>query len=177
MFLSLSNLVFTLLRYLYWSILALFTELMVKLGELCGSSVTLRCQLPKGDLETLISITNDEDLANIIDEYERASLKLTHPLKIRAILSLPKSLLKVSPVASSSSSSTSCSPSRSPHTSAESLPYTMAYRIRRQIRSPRAPVGYPIGVRNGSAKACYMGQFDGSPRSFYCGPRCNYYCH
>ncbi|KAK2442947.1 Octicosapeptide/Phox/Bem1p family protein [Trifolium repens] len=156
-----------------------FSELMVKLEELCGSSAKLRCQLPNGDMETLISITNDEDLANIINEYERVSLKLTHPLKIRAILSQPKSLVKVSSNPSSASSSASLSPSsRSPHTSAESLPYAVAYRIGRHSRSPRAPFGYSFGVKNGSAKACCnMGQFGGSPRSLYYGPRCNNYCH
>ncbi|CAJ2644559.1 hypothetical protein L195_g025594 [Trifolium pratense] len=153
-----------------------FSELMEKLEELCGSSVKLRFQLPNGDLEMLISITNDEDLANIIDEYERVSLRLTHPLKIRAILSQPK-LLSSDP--SSASSSATLSPSRSPHTSAESLPYAVAYRIGRHSRSPRAPFGYSFGVKNGgSAKACCnMGQFYGSPRSFYYGPRCNNYCH
>ena len=35
---------------------------MVKLGEFCGSSVNLRCQLPTSDLETLISITSDDRL-------------------------------------------------------------------------------------------------------------------
>ncbi|XP_030935901.1 uncharacterized protein LOC115960997 isoform X2 [Quercus lobata] len=35
---------------------------MVKLGEFCGSSVNLRCQLLIGDLETLISITSDDRL-------------------------------------------------------------------------------------------------------------------
>ncbi|CAN0891327.1 hypothetical protein LINGRAHAP2_LOCUS16923 [Linum grandiflorum] len=33
-----------------------FSELMVRVSEFCGQSVELRCQLPKGDLETLISI-------------------------------------------------------------------------------------------------------------------------
>ncbi|CAN1179457.1 hypothetical protein LINPERPRIM_LOCUS36653 [Linum perenne] len=33
-----------------------FAELMVNLAEFCGQSVELRCQLPNGDLETLISI-------------------------------------------------------------------------------------------------------------------------
>ena len=42
--------------------LVVVTELMVKLGEFCGSSVNLRCQLPTGDLETLISITSDDRL-------------------------------------------------------------------------------------------------------------------
>ncbi|CAI8597610.1 unnamed protein product [Vicia faba] len=155
-----------------------FSELMEKLREFCGSSVKLRCQLPKGDLETLISITNDEDLAQIIDEYDRASLKLPHPLKIRAVLSPPKSVLKVSPDPSSLSSSASRSPYRSPYTSSESPPYAAAYRIGRYSRSPRAPVGYSFGARNGSAKAyCYTGQFERGPRPLYYGPRYNNYCH
>ncbi|KAJ0049559.1 hypothetical protein Pint_15535 [Pistacia integerrima] len=70
-----------------------FAELMVKLGEFCGSSVTLRCQLPNGDLETLISIKSDEDLTNLVQEYDRAA-----PIsKIRAILSTPASLKQISP--------------------------------------------------------------------------------
>lgn len=148
-------------------------ELMVKLVELCGSSVTLRCQLPKGDLETLISITNDEDLANIFHEYDRASSELTHPLKIRAVLSPPRSMMikKLSPVPSSSTSSASHSPFRSPHTSAESLPYAAVHRIVRQNRSPRAPLGFPIKA------CCYPGRFEGSPRFLYRGPHCSNYCH
>ena len=147
-------------------------ELMVKLSEFCGSSVILRCQLPKGDLETLISITNDEDLASIIEEYDRASLKLAHPLKIKAVLSPPKSMKKASPVPSSASASSSAthSPSGSPHTSTESLPYAAFHRIGRHNRPP---VVYAIGA----AKACCYTQFDGSPRFLYRGPHCNYYCH
>ncbi|XLR36005.1 hypothetical protein HN51_045348, partial [Arachis hypogaea] len=59
-------------------------DLLVKVGALCGSSVTLRCQLPNEDLETLISLTNNEDLTHISKEYDRASSKLPHPLNIRA---------------------------------------------------------------------------------------------
>ncbi|XP_057720302.1 protein PAL OF QUIRKY-like [Arachis stenosperma] len=77
--------------------------------ELCSSSVTLRCQLPNGNLETLISVTNDEDLTYIIEEYDRASSKLPHPLKIRALLFRPKSSKKVSPATSSPSLSSSAS--------------------------------------------------------------------
>ncbi|KFK34129.1 hypothetical protein AALP_AA5G105000 [Arabis alpina] len=62
-----------------------FAELMVKLEEFCGYSVELKCQLPNGDLETLISVKSDEDLTNIVEEYDRL-----HGGKIRAILSLPK---------------------------------------------------------------------------------------
>ncbi|WVZ18329.1 hypothetical protein V8G54_005651 [Vigna mungo] len=125
-----------------------FSELMVKLTEFCGSSVILKCQLPKGDLETLISITNDEDLANIIEEYDRASLKLAHPMKIKAVLLPPRSLKKVSstPTLSSASSSASHSPARSPHTSAESLPYG-AYRYGCNYRTPPLPAA-PAATRS-----------------------------
>ncbi|KAF8100078.1 hypothetical protein N665_0231s0017 [Sinapis alba] len=62
-----------------------FTELMMKLEEFCGYSVDLKCQLPDGDLETLISVKSDEDLTNIVEEYNRV-----HGGKIRAVLSTPK---------------------------------------------------------------------------------------
>jgi len=154
-------------------------ELMVKLTEFCGSSVILKCQLPKGDLETLISITNDEDLVNIIEEYDRASLKLAHPMKIRTLLLPPRSVKKVSstPTLSSASSSASPSPSRSPHTSAESLPYAAAYRHGCNHRTPLLPAAYAIGVRNGSAKACCYTQFDGNHRFWRRGPHRYNYCH
>ncbi|GAU35794.1 hypothetical protein TSUD_155690 [Trifolium subterraneum] len=148
-----------------------FSGLMVKLMELCvSSSVTLKCPLPNGDLETLISITSDVDLATIIEEYDRASSSLTHPLKIRVILSPPKSVKKLSPPPSSSSSATQ-SPSGS---LSESLPYAAVNRINHLSCSP-VSVGYPIGIRNGVKGSCYKGQLDGSPRFLY--RFCNNYCH
>ncbi|KAF3431198.1 hypothetical protein FNV43_RR25928 [Rhamnella rubrinervis] len=83
-----------------------FAELLVKLGELCGASVSLRCQLPTEDLDALVSITCDEDLANLIEEYDRAASPPS-ALKIRAFLSPPKSVKKISPPPSSASSSSS----------------------------------------------------------------------
>ncbi|CAM8883562.1 unnamed protein product [Rhodiola kirilowii] len=76
-----------------------FAELMVKLGEFCGASVRMRCQLPDGDLETLISITSDDDLRLMMALYDKATntSSTPHPLKIRAILSPPKSLKSISP--------------------------------------------------------------------------------
>ncbi|XP_076935224.1 RAF-like serine/threonine-protein kinase PRAF [Bidens hawaiensis] len=67
-----------------------FSELLMKLGELCGTPVTLRCQLPTEDLDALVSITSDEDLANLIEEYDRTPSVQSSNLKIRAFLSLPK---------------------------------------------------------------------------------------
>ncbi|KAI4328163.1 hypothetical protein L6164_020542 [Bauhinia variegata] len=88
-----------------------FSELLVKLGELCGSAVSLRCQLPSEDLDALVTITSDEDLANLIEEYDR----LASPIKIRAFLSPPKPFKKAStsPLSKSSSSSSSASSSSS----------------------------------------------------------------
>ncbi|CAL5198205.1 unnamed protein product [Lathyrus oleraceus] len=142
-------------RVLALSLPISFSELMVKFVELCGSSVTLKCSLPNGDLETLISITGDEDLENIIEEYDRASSSLPHPLKIRAILSPPKSLKKVTPP-QSSSSSTTYSPSGSLYASMESPPYAVVNRL---SCSP-VSLGFPIGIRNEAVKGgCYTGQF------------------
>lgn len=72
-------------------------ELMKKLFEFCGYSVDLRCQLPNGDLETLISVKSDEDLANIVEEYDRVS-----GAKIRAVLSPPRAHRQGSPSSTSS---------------------------------------------------------------------------
>ncbi|XP_020213747.1 uncharacterized protein LOC109797975 [Cajanus cajan] len=150
---------------------ASFSELMAKLSESCGSPVKLRCPLPNGDLDTLVSVTNDEDLANIIEESDRASSSLPQPLKIRAILSPPK---KLSPATSSSSSATP-SPSGSSHSSsADSLPPSAAHRFVRRYCSP-APV---IGVRNGTGKGCWCtGHLERSPRFLYRGPHRNNYCY
>ncbi|CAI9093021.1 OLC1v1028418C1 [Oldenlandia corymbosa var. corymbosa] len=95
-----------------------FSELVRKLGEMCGTlTVSLRCQLPTEDMDALVSITSDEDLANLIEEYDRAALASppttsSSSLKVRAFLSTPKSKLSpTSSLASSSSSSSSTSDS------------------------------------------------------------------
>ncbi|KAL9259488.1 PAL OF QUIRKY-like protein [Drosera capensis] len=68
-----------------------FSELLAKMGDLCGSEeVTLRCQLPTEDLDALVSIKSDEDLANLIEEYDLAASP-SQTLKIRAFLFVPKS--------------------------------------------------------------------------------------
>lgn len=99
-----------------------FSELMLKLEELCGSAVRhLRCQLPAEDLDALVSITSDEDLANLIEEYDGAA----SPLKIRAFLSPPRSPNKASAAppqrpSLSKSAYSSCSSSASASASSSS---------------------------------------------------------
>ncbi|KAK4795404.1 hypothetical protein SAY86_013398 [Trapa natans] len=67
-----------------------YSELMANLAEFCGFAATLRCQLPEGDLETLVSVKSDEELANLIEAYdEKASKESPSPapaLKIIAVL-------------------------------------------------------------------------------------------
>ncbi|KAL2511095.1 PB1 domain-containing protein [Abeliophyllum distichum] len=54
--------------------------------------------LPTEDLDALVSITSNEDLANLIEEYDRvAPLPAPPSLKIRAFPSVPKTSKKVSP--------------------------------------------------------------------------------
>ncbi|GMI75621.1 hypothetical protein HRI_001231400 [Hibiscus trionum] len=134
-----------------------FTELMVKLVEFCGFSVTLRCQLPNDDLDSLISIKSDEDLTNIIDVYDEAALiSKSAPSKIRAILSPPKSLKQISPPLSNTSSvnlcslksSGSCSPVKS--------------RLRRESFYPTPSMGYP--ARGCNCHSCYLQHY---ARAFY----------
>lgn len=48
-----------------------YSLLISKLSKLCGSAVTLKYQLPNEDLDALISVTTDEDLENMMDEYDR----------------------------------------------------------------------------------------------------------
>ncbi|GLU03140.1 hypothetical protein SLE2022_203570 [Rubroshorea leprosula] len=130
-----------------------FSELSLKLGEMCGTAVCLRCQLPAEDLDALVSITSDEDLANLIEEYDRVASPPSS-LKIRAFLSPPKSTKKsISPPTSSASSSKStCSTPRQPY-----------------IRPLSAPVAFPLCMEKSSGKAPHYGYHahHGSPSHIY----------
>ncbi|RDY06809.1 hypothetical protein CR513_09135 [Mucuna pruriens] len=132
-----------------------FSELLLKLEELCGAAVRhLRCQLPSEDLDALVSVTSDEDLANLIEEYDRVST-----LKIRAFLSPPRSPNKVStpPSKSASSSSSSASSSSSssssycsPTAAAASgrIHRTSARVVDRCVHQMSPAAAYSVGVEN-----------------------------
>ncbi|KAI4296595.1 hypothetical protein L6164_036543 [Bauhinia variegata] len=52
-----------------------FSSLLAKLSKLTGSiNITVKYQLPNEDLDSLISVTTDEDVENMMDEYERVAL-------------------------------------------------------------------------------------------------------
>lgn len=53
-----------------------FSALLSKLSKLAGSDphlLSIRYQLPNEDLDALISVTSDEDVENMMDEYDRLS--------------------------------------------------------------------------------------------------------
>ncbi|KAJ0727565.1 putative PB1 domain-containing protein [Helianthus annuus] len=59
-----------------------YTELVVKLWDASGPSMRLRCKLPHDDLDSLVHVRSDEDLAYVLEEYDQCN----EDLKIRAIL-------------------------------------------------------------------------------------------
>ncbi|GFY91442.1 octicosapeptide/Phox/Bem1p (PB1) domain-containing protein [Actinidia rufa] len=124
-----------------------FAELLVKLGELCGTLVNLKCQLPTEDLDALVSITSDEDLANLIEEYDRASAS-----KIRAFLYPPKSAKTISPPPSIASASTNGVSQKSSFSFASSsssrFPLPPPGRCIHQISKP---VVYPLCYEKSAA--------------------------
>ncbi|KAK9276159.1 hypothetical protein L1049_005690 [Liquidambar formosana] len=147
-----------------------FAELLLKLGELCGTSVSLRCQLPTEDLDALVSITSDEDLANLIEEYDRAASPPSS-LKIRAFLSPPKSIKQISPPPSTASSSKSSSyASAGGYTSRFPVPVpspspVAANRCYRQISTP---VPFPLCFeKSGGKSPHYVYQAQGNPGHIY----------
>uniref|UniRef100_A0A5B6ZZM6 Putative Octicosapeptide/Phox/Bem1p family protein isoform 1 n=1 Tax=Davidia involucrata TaxID=16924 RepID=A0A5B6ZZM6_DAVIN len=148
-----------------------FAELLVKLGELCGKSVSLRCQLPTEDLDALVSITSDEDLANLIEEYDRAASPPSS-LKIRAFLSPPKSSKKISPppstTASSSTDAASSKSSSSYSTAAAVGSTSSSPPSNRCFRHISAPVVFPLCYEKSAGKLPhYAYHAHGNPSHIY----------
>lgn len=146
-----------------------FSDLVVKLGEMCGASVSLRCQLPTEDMDALVSVTSDEDLANLIEEYDRAaapsSPTTNNSLKIRAFLSIPckSTTKKSSPSHSIASSSTTSNEATSPN----STVYSPAAAASPSLISPRRP------IKSAAADRC-VHQIMSRPAVAYPHPMMNY---
>ncbi|KAK4779642.1 hypothetical protein SAY87_015748 [Trapa incisa] len=113
------------------------------MGELCGMTMSLRCQLPTDDLDALVSITSDEDLANLIEEYDHVASP-PQCLKIKAFLSPPKSAKKLSHTSSLAASSL-----RSP-----SPPYSTNAGFTPKFLKPAMPnsVGFPPCMKKWAGK-------------------------
>uniref|UniRef100_A0A803P771 PB1 domain-containing protein n=1 Tax=Cannabis sativa TaxID=3483 RepID=A0A803P771_CANSA len=78
------------------------SELSNRLSKtlLNGRSFTLKYQLPSEDLDSLISVTTDEDLDNMIDEYDRTVSASAKPSRLRLFLfaSKPESSQSIGPI-------------------------------------------------------------------------------
>jgi len=48
-----------------------FSSMIGKLSSIWGNSVSFKYQLPNEDLDALVSVTNDEDMENMMAEYDR----------------------------------------------------------------------------------------------------------
>lgn len=141
-----------------------FSELLLKMSEMCGSSVSLRCQLPNEDLETLVTIKSDEDLANLIEEYDRFAPSST---KIRAFLSPIRTTKTPSPPPSEYATTTPSPKSLSPSSSfsaAGSSPRFVPVPV--QVPVAAVPMFYRKGINAAVAGGGRAAQ-----------PKAHYGCH
>ncbi|KAF3634001.1 putative mitochondrial pyruvate carrier 1-like isoform 1 [Capsicum annuum] len=148
-----------------------FAELMVKFGESCGSSMSLKCKLPSEDLDVLVSITCDEDLMNVIQEYDRVSTLMNQELKIRAVLFPLNSPEKIS----SPTSPMSCFDFPASKMKPEKVRcfYSPPLYTAAAARCCYTPaLGYPVGGRKDGGKFYYPCCERGSPKHlYYVAPR------
>ncbi|KAL8268917.1 hypothetical protein R6Q59_002715 [Mikania micrantha] len=66
---------------------------------------TVKYQLPSEDLDSLISVTTDEDLENMIDEYERLNINKSHQLRLFLFPTKPESVNSIGSILESTSKS------------------------------------------------------------------------
>jgi len=64
-----------------------FADLIAKMSKVYNSAVLLKCQLPGEDLDALVSVKSDEDLANMLEEYDKVGAR-EGLCKVRAFLFL-----------------------------------------------------------------------------------------
>ncbi|KAL8150132.1 hypothetical protein V2J09_019940 [Rumex salicifolius] len=114
-----------------------FSELLLKLEDLCGTTVCLKCQLPTEDLDALISIKSDQDLVHLIEEYGLGNSNRSS-LKIRAFLLNPKTghQQKTSPSSSDTSSPKSSSSSSSSFSSTSAVGSASSSRFSAPMTRP-----------------------------------------
>nr|CAN82042.1 hypothetical protein VITISV_033523 [Vitis vinifera] len=70
-----------------------------------GRSFTLKYQLPNEDLDSLISVTTDEDLENMIDEYDRTSALKPSRLRLFLFPNKPESASSIGSILDNSTKS------------------------------------------------------------------------
>ncbi|KAI3755495.1 hypothetical protein L1987_55296 [Smallanthus sonchifolius] len=63
-----------------------FSVLLAKLSALCDADVCFKYQLPGEDLDALISVTNEDDLDHMMNEYDRLNRASPKPARLRLFL-------------------------------------------------------------------------------------------
>ncbi|XP_059653156.1 uncharacterized protein LOC132300187 [Cornus florida] len=63
-----------------------FSGIISKLSALCDADVCFKYQLPGEDLDALISVTNDDDLEHMMNEYDRLYRASAKPARLRLFL-------------------------------------------------------------------------------------------
>lgn len=63
-----------------------YNDLIAKLSKISGGGITIKYQLPNEDLDALISVTTEEDLENMMEEYERSQQASLKPSRLRIFL-------------------------------------------------------------------------------------------
>lgn len=126
--------------------------------------MSIRCQLPTEDLDALVSIKSDEDLINLLEEYNQLTLLTSSStMKIRAFLSpiYASSKSTTTRVSSSSSSSSlkSISPkSLSPSSSFSGVNGASSPRTFMQQQQQATVVAYPAALcyamKSASSRKC-----------------------
>lgn len=118
---------------------------MIKFGELCGSSTSLKIKLPYEDLDLLVTITNDEELTSAINEYALVSKATGKDMKIRAILFPHQSLKKISPPSSPCTVSSPDYSPKPPFGPRRSIVQGYQYQYQAPV------VGIPVGLQKGES--------------------------
>nr|XP_043624544.1 uncharacterized protein LOC122596091 [Erigeron canadensis]XP_043624545.1 uncharacterized protein LOC122596091 [Erigeron canadensis] len=163
-----------------------FSELMAKLAELCGKTASLRCQLPTEDLDALVTITSDEELENLLEEYDSTTQSQSHHIKIRAFLSLTKkcsspSLTRTPSSASASGSGSSTSSTDSSPTPKSPSPSLSGFYTAEKMNSviytsSKPPVCQNKAAAGGHGKMpCYGYRNNGYNNRFCVVPNGNYW--
>ena len=63
-----------------------FPAMISKLSAICETEVTFKYQLPGEDLDALISVSNDDDLEHMMNEYDRLYRASAKPARMRLFL-------------------------------------------------------------------------------------------
>lgn len=111
-----------------------FADLIAKMSNVFGFAVLLKCQLPTEDLDALVSVKSDEDLENMLEEYDMIGAREGFS-KVRVFL-FPLSLSALKPPAAGHMDD------RSERSSAEAVIIKPQDEIQVAVSNPNQQISY-----------------------------------